>query len=265
MASLPPSSMFAMHDYSFVHFSEDEAVNDSVTSNPPQPRMPTLPAALTSQVSQTPGLGCSPPALCHRAALFQKTKVCFMGEQHSKPEISASNKEIPLVPTRKQRRGFARSITGVLRWSVVFSQVVSNCERGKGRAPLFLLRKKQIQRFLRASVQSCCDSGCRTETFIEKKVIAETVLLHKIKAQFCFPHVQPCSGMLMDVRRMRGGTHTMSPSSWGHLRRRYLENGSRSYMYRSCSYTFFSHPCGASSKILPLMAPHQPCIVVGPH
>lgn len=118
--------MFAMHDYSFVHFSEDEAVNDSVTSNPPQPCMPTLPAALTSQVSQVPGLGCSPPALCHRAAIFQKPKACFMGEQHCKPEISASNKEIPLVPARKQRRGFTRSITGVLRWSVVFSQVVSN-------------------------------------------------------------------------------------------------------------------------------------------
>lgn len=51
-------------------------------------------------------------------------------------------------------------------------------------------------------MQLCCDWGCGTETFIEKKVIAETVLLHKIKAQFCFPHVQPCSRTLVDARRM---------------------------------------------------------------
>lgn len=36
MVSFLPPVLFVMQDYSFVHFSEDKEVNDSVTSNPPQ-------------------------------------------------------------------------------------------------------------------------------------------------------------------------------------------------------------------------------------
>ena len=115
----------------------------------PQPWMPNLSTALTSQVSQQPHLGCSPSSSCHQTAIFWKTKAYFMEKQHSKTEISVSNK-YPFVPLRKQRRmGFTLNITHMLHYSVVFSRVVSNLERSKERAPLFLLSKKQIQRFCR--------------------------------------------------------------------------------------------------------------------
>lgn len=115
----------------------------------PQPWMPNLSAALTSQVSQQPHLGCSPSSSCHRTAIFQKTKAYFMEKQHSKTKISVSNK-YPSVPVRKQHRiRFTLNITDMLHCSGVFSRVVSNLERSKERAPLFLQRENQIQRFCR--------------------------------------------------------------------------------------------------------------------
>lgn len=72
-----------------------------------------------------------------------------MEKQHSKTKISVSNK-YPSVPVRKQRRiRFTLNITDMLHCSGVFSRVVSNLERSKERAPLFLQRENQIQRFCR--------------------------------------------------------------------------------------------------------------------
>lgn len=88
---LPP--VLAMQDKSCVHFSEDENVNDSVTSRP-QPWMQNLSAALTPQVSPEPAQGCSPSSLCHWAAALQKIKARFMEKRQRKPEILVPNKAI---------------------------------------------------------------------------------------------------------------------------------------------------------------------------
>lgn len=74
-------------------------------------------------------------------------------------------------------------------------------------------------------MQLCCDWGCGTETFIEKKVIAETVLLHKNQGTILLPPraaLQPnADGCKEDVRRdshhvtqLLGSPQKVLPGEW---------------------------------------------------